>query len=70
SALSPGTALVVRASAQPAGVTVRRFAIADWQPIGAVAARDVAVVRFPLDHSPVPWHAEVSGAGATIETCP
>ncbi len=62
--------IVIRATDQPVTVTVRRLArMFDGPPIGDVPVGGTGVVDIPVDHSALPWHLHVVGAGGEVQRC-
>ena len=62
-----GTLIVRNRSGAPAHLELRRFAASFGFPPFTVPRGSTVALRFPADHSTIPWHARlIAGAGARL----
>jgi hypothetical protein len=62
-------AIVARAGAGPAVLSLRRLSQGFDSPIGQIEAGTMASLRIPADRSPLPWHIRLDGVTASLAVC-
>lgn len=63
------TAVVVRAGATPARVSLRRLVRHFHVTLGQVAPGETGELSLPADRSQLPWYVQVLGSGASVSAC-
>jgi hypothetical protein len=64
-----GASLLVRSGSSPAAVALRRLAFSFRAPLTTLRPDSMGVLRMPVDHSALPWHVRVTGAGGSVSVC-
>ena len=68
-AVPRGATLVVHSGSSAATVALRRLAYRFGSPLASLRANATGTLAIPVDHSTLPWHARVTGVGASVRVC-